>query len=72
MDDAATTAKVKAEIASDPMLKMSQIKVTSTKGVVRLSGAVDSQQSIDRALEITRNVKEVPVTENNLAVKSTN
>jgi hyperosmotically inducible periplasmic protein len=72
IDDAALTAKVKAEIASDPMLKMSQITVTTTKGVVRLSGVVDSQQSIDRALKITRNVNDVQVTENNLAVKSTN
>lgn len=71
IDDAAITAKVKAEIASDPVLKMSQITVTTTKGVVRLSGVVDSQQSIDRALEITRKVKDVQVTENNLTVQST-
>ncbi len=71
VDDAAITAKVKAEIASDPMLKMSQITVTATKGVVRLSGVVDSQQSIDRALEITRNIKGIQVTENNLTVKTT-
>jgi hyperosmotically inducible protein len=72
LDDTAITAKVKAEIASDPVLKMSQITVTTTKGVVRLSGVVDSQQSVDRALEITRKVKDVQVTENNLVVKSAN
>lgn len=72
IDDAALTAKVKAEIAKDPVLKMSQISVTTTKGIVRLSGAVDSQQSIDRALEITRNVKDVQATENGLVVKSAN
>lgn len=71
IDDAAITTKVKAAIAGDPVLKMSQITVTTTKGVVRLSGVVDSQQSIDRALEITRNVKDVQVTENNLTVKGT-
>lgn len=72
IDDTALTTKVKAEIANDPVLKMSQITVTTTKGVVRLSGAVDSSQSIDRALEITRNIKGVLATENNLVVKSTN
>ncbi|MGD9950890.1 MAG: BON domain-containing protein [Desulfobulbus sp.] len=72
MDDAAITAKVKAEIASDSMLKASQISVTTTKGIVRLSGVVDSQQSIDRALEITRKIKGVQITENKLVVKSAN
>jgi hyperosmotically inducible periplasmic protein len=72
VDDATITAKVKAEIAKDPVLKMSQIAVTTTKGIVRLSGVVDSNQSIDRALEITRNIKDVQATENGLVVKSTN
>jgi len=72
MDDTAITARVKAEIASDPMLKMFQITVTTTKGVVRLSGAVDSQQSLDRALEITRKVKGAQATENDLVVKKAN
>lgn len=72
LDDTAITAKVKAEITTDPVLKMFQITVTTTKGVVRLSGVVDSQQSLDRALEITRKVKGVQVTENNLVVKGAN
>ncbi|MDD2466089.1 MAG: BON domain-containing protein [Desulfobulbus sp.] len=72
VDDAAITAKVKAEIASDPLLKVSQISVTTTKGIVRLSGVVDSQQSIDRALEITRKIKGVQITENKLVTKSAN
>ena len=72
MDDTAITARVKAEIASDPLLKVLQITVATTKGVVRLSGVVDSQQSLDRALEITRKIKGVQGTENNLVVKSAN
>jgi hyperosmotically inducible protein len=72
MDDATITGKVKTEIANDPVLKVSQISVTTTKGVVRLSGIVDSQQSIERALEITRKVKGVQLTENKLVVKSAN
>jgi len=72
MDDSAITAKIKSEIAIDPLLKAFQITVTTKNGVVKLSGVVDSQQSIDRALEITRNVKNVQSTENNLVVKRTN
>jgi hyperosmotically inducible periplasmic protein len=66
MDDSAITAKIKAEILSDPLLKVSQINVTTTNGVVSLSGTVDSQQSIDRALEIARSVKDVKSVENGL------
>ena len=54
LDDSAITAKIKAEILGDPLLKVLQIHVTTTDGVVRLSGEVDSQQSIDRAKEIAR------------------
>jgi hyperosmotically inducible protein len=70
IDDTAITTKIKAEIAKDPMLKVSQISVETKNGVVRLSGVVDSPQSIDRVLEIIRNVKNVQSTENGLVVKS--
>jgi hyperosmotically inducible protein len=69
MDDTAITAKIKAGILSDPLLKVSQINVTTTNGVVTLNGVVDSQQSIDRAMEITRSVKDVKSVENGLSVK---
>ncbi len=66
MDDAAITAKVKADILSDPLLKVAQIEVTTTDGVVKLSGTVDSQQSIDRAVQIARNLENVKSVENAL------
>jgi hyperosmotically inducible protein len=69
MDDSAITAKIKAEILSDPLLKSSQITVTTTNGAVMLGGAVDSQQSIDRALQIARASQSVKSVENSLAVK---
>jgi hyperosmotically inducible periplasmic protein len=69
MDDAAITAKIKAEILSDPLLKVSQINVITTNGVVKLSGVVDSQQSIDRSQEIARSLKEVKSVESELVVK---
>lgn len=69
MDDASITAKVKADILADPLLKVSQITVTTTNGVVRLSGVVDSPQSIERSKEIGRAVKGVKSVESELIVK---
>jgi len=70
MDDAAITARIKAQILSDPLLKVSQINVTTTNGAVNLSGVVESQQSIDRAMEIVRSIKSVKSVENGLVVKT--
>jgi len=50
LDDAGITAKIKADILSDPLLKVLEINVTTTNGIVTLSGVVDSKQSIDRGL----------------------
>lgn len=69
MDDAAITGKIKMGILGDPMLKVFQINVTTANGVVTLSGVVDSQQSIDKALEIARNVPTVKSVESGLVVK---
>lgn len=69
MGDSAITAKIRGEILSDPLLKVSQIDVTTTNGVVKLSGVVDSKQSIDRAMEIARSNQNVKSVENGLVVK---
>lgn len=70
LDDAAITAKIKAEIFSDPLLKTSQIEVTTTGNVVKLNGTVSSQKGIDRAQEIARGVKDVKAVENGLVIKN--
>lgn len=72
LDDSAITAKVKAAIAGDALLKVSQITVTTTNGTVRLSGLVDSRQAVDRAMEIARSIEHVQAVDNNLDVKSAN
>jgi hyperosmotically inducible protein len=70
VNDSVITTKIKADILADPLLKSTQISVTTVGGVVSLSGTVDSQQGIDRALQIARNVKDVKSVENNLVVSS--
>jgi len=69
LDDAAITAKIKGDILNDPLLKVLQVNVTTTNGIVTLGGVVDSKQSIDRAVEIARRVKEVKSVENSLVVE---
>jgi hyperosmotically inducible protein len=71
VDDSGITTQIKAEILRDPLLTVSQITVTTTHGVVRLSGVVDSQQSIDRALEIVRSNPKVKAVDNGLVINIT-
>lgn len=69
IDDSSITASVKAAIYNDPMLKVGQISVESHKGVVQLSGFVDSRQAAARAVELARSVKGVTSVKNSLIVK---
>jgi osmotically-inducible protein OsmY len=69
IDDSSITASVKAAIYNDPMLKVGQISVESHKGVVQLSGFVDSRQAASRAAELARSVKGVKSVKNSLIVK---
>jgi len=69
LDDAAITAEIKAEILNDHLLKVSKVEVTTTKGVVTLSGTVNSQTSVDRAVEIARSIKGVKEIETGEIIK---
>lgn len=67
VDDSVITAKVKAEIINDPMLKVFQISVETFKGEVQLSGFVDSAEASARAVEVTQRVKGVTSVKNSMA-----
>jgi osmotically-inducible protein OsmY len=69
VDDSVITTKVKSLIAADDFLKSFQIGVETYKGIVQLSGFVNSQQAVDKAVEITKSVKGVKSVKNNLIVK---
>jgi osmotically-inducible protein OsmY len=69
IDDSAITAWVKSAIYNDPILKVGQISVETYKGVVQLSGFVDSQQAVRKATQLARSVKGVQAVENSLIVK---
>lgn len=69
VNDAAISTKVKTAIFAEPGLSSLRINVDTVHGVVTLSGAVDSQQSIDKAKEIASAVSDVKAVENTLTVK---
>jgi len=69
VDDSVITTKVKSLLANDDFLKSFQIGVETYKGVVQLSGFVNSRQAVDKAGQIARSVKGVTSVKNNLIVK---
>ena len=69
IDDSVITTKVKAEIFNDPMLKVFQINVETYKGVVQLSGFVNSADASARASEVARSVNGVTEVKNSLIIK---
>jgi osmotically-inducible protein OsmY len=69
LDDTVMTTKVKASILAEPSLKSLQIDVITTKGSVRLSGAVDAAASVLKAGELARAVSGVTEVKNDLVVK---
>jgi osmotically-inducible protein OsmY len=69
VDDSVITTKVKAAILADSSLKVFQIGVETFKGVVQLSGFVDSAQAARKAGEVAAAVGGVQSVKNNLVVK---
>jgi osmotically-inducible protein OsmY len=69
VDDSVITTKVKSQLAADDFLKSFQIGVETYKGVVQLSGFVNTQKAVDKAIEITRSVNGVKSVKNDLIVK---
>jgi len=69
IDDTVITAKVKAAIFNDPTLKSAEINVETFKGVVQLSGFVNSQADINKAVEVARGVGGVKSVKNAMKLK---
>lgn len=69
VDDTIITTKVKAAILKDPALKAREINVETFKGVVQLSGFVNSQADINKATEVARGIKGVTSVKNDIRLK---
>lgn len=70
IDDAALTAKVKAELFRDPIVNGMEVNVDTYKAIVQLNGFVDTAQQKARAEQIARNVPGVAGVQNKLTVKT--
>ena len=68
-DDAALAARVKQALVSDPELRSLPVSVATYRGVVQLSGYVDSEAQIQKAVTMTRGIAGVQSVSNDLHLK---
>jgi len=68
IDDTEITARVKAAVFAEPGLKTLKISVDTVKGVVTLTGTVDSQANSDKARTLAAAVADVRDVSNKLVV----
>jgi osmotically-inducible protein OsmY len=69
IDDSVLTLRVKSAILGDDALKSSEINVESFKGVVQLSGFVNSQADINHAVVIVKALDGVTSVKNDMQLK---
>jgi hyperosmotically inducible protein len=69
IDDAAVTTGVKAKLVGDPLTKAYHINVETQKGIVQLTGFVNSAEEKSRAGELARSVDGVASLRNDLEIR---
>jgi len=69
IDDSVITSKVKAALIKDTDIKSFDISVVTRDGEVQLSGFVENQFQIDRAIEIAKEVKGVRIVLDEMSIK---
>ncbi len=69
VDDSVVTTKVKAALVNDPDVSAAEINVETFKGVVQLSGFVNSRADMNKAIEIARGIKGVKSVKNDMRLK---
>jgi len=68
LDDGSITAKVKQVLLNESSLQFSKITLFTEKGVVTLSGSVDSQTKIDKAVDLSASVEGVRSVKSKLVI----
>ena len=71
VDDSTITTKIKADLLDDKSVSSTDVHVKTYKGVVDLSGFVNSQSEISEAGRVAGQVSGVKSVHNNLIVKGT-
>lgn len=69
IDDRATSGRVRSVLSDDAVYKYPDVKVTTFKGTVQLSGFVDTKDQKSRATELAKNSNGVKEVVNNITVK---
>ncbi len=69
LDDSVVTVKVKSALLADDQTRGTEFAVTTNKGVVQLSGFVDSADEQARATSVARNVEGVQSVVNDTSIK---
>jgi osmotically-inducible protein OsmY len=69
VDDSVITSKVKAAILNEPTLSSAEINVETFKGIVQLSGFVNSSADITKAVAVARGVGGVKSVKNDMRLK---
>ncbi len=70
IDDSIVTARVKSALLADDNVRSFDLKVETRKGVVQLSGFVNNEQQIDRAVTAVAAVTGVVGIENRISLKA--
>ena len=70
IDDSVITAKVKAALAADKTVSAMAVNVETFKGVVQLSGFVNSPQEKRQAQVVAARVNGVRSVQNNISLKT--
>ena len=70
IDDASITAQVKTALLNDTQVNATKIDVTTSNGVVTMSGTVRSKPEQERAIQLARQVNGVRDVKANLTVGS--
>lgn len=68
--DASITAEVKATFIADSIVKGRKIDVDTVRGVVTLTGVVETEAEVERAIRLTRNTEGVKEVINNMQIGS--
>ena len=69
IDDKADSSRVKKALGADTQYKYEDVNVQTFKGVVQLSGFVNSRDQKNRAGDLAKNVEGVKEVQNNITVK---
>jgi hyperosmotically inducible protein len=70
IDDTVITAQIKAALMADDSIKSADIAAVTRDGIVQLSGFVNNQPQIDRALAVAGSIKGVIRINNEMRIKN--